>query len=47
MHGLIFCLLQRFVEEDLDSLFRGMVYTTAEREDSIMVPDVTGNESVF
>ncbi|KAH3843834.1 hypothetical protein DPMN_117365 [Dreissena polymorpha] len=36
---------RRFVEEDLDSLFRGMATTIAEQEDSIVVSDLT--ESVF
>lgn len=30
------------VEEDLDALFRGMASTIAEREDAIIVPDLTG-----
>ncbi|WAR00380.1 DUOX-like protein [Mya arenaria] len=33
------------VEEDMDALFRGMASTIAEREDSILVPDLT--ESLF
>ena len=37
-------MFQETVEEDLDSLFRGMASTIAEREDSILVSDVTGKE---
>ena len=32
------------MEEDLDSLFRGMASTVAEKEDSVLVSDVTGNK---
>ena len=30
------------VEEDMEALIRGMASTIAEREDSIIVPDLTG-----
>lgn len=30
------------IEEDLDAIFRGLASTITEREDSILVPDLTG-----